>query len=95
MMTWERIKEILKKTPGTCIIVEEGKPAFVVISFDEYERSLGKAFPENARENMNEQELLEKINQEITNWKARQIEDNTDMEMEPEEDLKIENLPLV
>lgn len=85
----------MKKTPGTCIIIEEGKPAYVVVSFENYEQMLEKEFSGAPKESMNEQELLEKINQEITNWKARQIEENPEMEMAEEEDLKIENLPLV
>ncbi len=37
---WEQIKQILKKNKGTCIIIEEGQPAYVITSFDDYQKSL-------------------------------------------------------
>jgi len=43
---WETIKNILHKTGGTCIIVEEGKPSYIVSRFDEYQRLL-KGIPGN------------------------------------------------
>ncbi|TSC53263.1 MAG: hypothetical protein LiPW39_374 [Parcubacteria group bacterium LiPW_39] len=96
---WNEIKQILKKNIGTCIIVEEGKPAFVILPLEDYEKLLnerqGISFLGKNKEGSGEQEILEKINQEITNWKARQVEENPEIEVaDQDDDLKIENLPL-
>ncbi len=90
---WETIKNILKKTNGTCIIVEEGKPAFVVSRFEDFSASEDK-IASRPKESSGDQELLEKINQEITNWKTRQAEDEAEAAVAPEEEIKIESLPL-
>ena len=97
-MLWETIKKVLQKHGGTCIIVEEGKPAYVVTSFSDHENFLQEkepALPNSIGSSISEQELLEKINQEIANWKAVQAEQQaTDLMEIPAEDIKIENLPL-
>jgi len=97
---WDTIKQILRKNSGTCIIVEEGKPAFVVTCFEEYQKLLENRprLPLRGVAGLGEQELLEKINQEISDWKARQTESNPELEVSESsesEDLKIENLPVV
>lgn len=94
---WETIKQILRKNSGTCIIVEEGKPAFVITRFEEYQKLLeGQTAPLlRGAAGLEEQELLEKINQEIGDWKAKQAENNPELEVPEAEDLKIENLPIV
>jgi PHD/YefM family antitoxin component YafN of YafNO toxin-antitoxin module len=93
---WNTIKQVLKKNKGTCIIVEEGKPAFVVVPFDDYEKSLDKPANEKVSVGTGEQELLEKINQEIINWKTKQAEDSPAVELvEDSDEVKIENLPLM
>ncbi len=95
---WETIQQILRKNQGTCIIVEEGKPAFVITRFEDYQKLLEIDLAPRYRENFNEPELLEKINNEINNWKAKQAENNPETEVvqAPEEnELKIENLPIV
>jgi hypothetical protein len=98
---WETIKQILKKNHGTCIIVEEGKPVYVVTSFDDYQKilenqpTLDNPLPIRFKEGLGEAELLEKINQEIIGWKAKQTQINPEIEAIQEEDLKIEDLPLV
>jgi len=33
---WNSIKEILQNEKGKCIIIEDGKPAFVLLPVDEY-----------------------------------------------------------
>ena len=94
---WETIKKILQKQQGTCIIVEDGKPAYVVTKFSDYGKSLEE---ENAQQNFNsdfsEGHLLERINQEISSWKAAQQEQKTETDLaeSSDEEVKIENLPL-
>jgi hypothetical protein len=95
---WETIKKILQKQPGTCIIIEDGKPAYVVIKFSDYEDSLERteSFPRRMASSIGEEELLEKINQEIANWKAMQAENQAEPELAQDlsQDVKIEDLPL-
>jgi hypothetical protein len=96
---WETIKKILQKQPGTCIIVEDGKPAYVVTKFPDYENSLDEreaGATRNLNSNTSEGELMERINQEIANWKAMQQEalPETGLAETPDEEVKIEDLPL-
>ncbi|MBU2037221.1 hypothetical protein KJ866_03445 [Patescibacteria group bacterium] len=100
---WEQIKQILKKNKGTCIIIEEGQPAYVVTSFDDYQKSLENEPTANLalprlKEVAGETELLTKINQEITDWKAKQTENSSEVQLadiQDSDELRIENLPLV
>ncbi len=96
---WETIKQILNKTEGTCIIIEDGKPAYVVSKFDEYQKMLENQpalrLDFESKSNATEQELLEKINQEIINWKTKQAENEPELDLAEEEDLKVENLPVM
>jgi len=99
---WDQIKQILKKNKGTCIIVEEGQPAYVITLFDEYQKALDdepltKPSVLRAKE-AGESELLEKINQEIIDWKAKQAENSPEVQLadiQDSDELRIENLPLI
>ena len=94
---WEAIKKVLQKQGGICIIVEDGKPSFVVSSFEEYENLLDKDLPkfEKAAPVVFDTRLLEKINQEIENWKAGQAEAQAEAAaVQTEEEVKIEDLPI-
>jgi hypothetical protein len=97
-MLWETIKKVLQKHGGTCIIVEEGKPAYVVTGFSDYEdffQEKKTVLPKSAPGGISEQELLEKINQEIANWKSAQTEQQAaDLLEAPGEEVKIEDLLL-
>ena len=99
---WETIKQILKKNKGTCIIIEEGQPAYVVTLFDEYQKSLeGEPTSKPAlgrQKEAGETELLEKINQEIIDWKAKQTENSPEVQLadiQDSDELRIEDLPLI
>ena len=103
---WKTIKNILKKNNGTCIIVEEGKPVYVVTQFEEYEKMLNgelaaempMATPVKKIIAEKEVEMAEKINQEIIDWKAKQAENNPEINLSDltgNDELKIENLPFV
>lgn len=102
-MTWETIKKILKKNHGTCIIVEDGQPVFVITEFDEYQKDLeeepaDKLSQSRLKESAGETELIEKINQEIVDWKAKQVESSPEMplvDVRDSDEVRVENLPLV
>ncbi|MBI4708976.1 MAG: hypothetical protein HY764_02085 [Candidatus Portnoybacteria bacterium] len=100
---WETIKRVLQKQKGTCIIIEEGKPAYVVVSFSEYQKFLDSGpeprepFEVKVGANISEEQLLEKINQEITDWKVAQVEEQAAQRLAEEaldEEVKIEDLPI-
>lgn len=82
---WKTIKNLLSKGGGKCIIVENEKPVFVVMSFGEYENLLEKSSqsPESAE--------IEKVNQEISEWQSS--ENNNLEEISPKEEFKVEDLP--
>lgn len=94
---WETIKKILSKNSGTCIIVEEGKPAYVVTKFEDFQDDLAKdnPFSPSSQAMIPEQDLLEKINQEIVNWKTKQAETEPEIDLPDEGELTIEKLPVV
>jgi hypothetical protein len=96
---WDSIKKILEKQGGTCIIVEDGKPKYVVTAFEEFQRLLEKEeiSIQKPASNLSEQELLEKINQDIATWRAAQAEEQAEPELAAEETdggIRIEDLPV-
>ncbi|MBU3901090.1 hypothetical protein KKF25_00390 [Patescibacteria group bacterium] len=99
---WEQIKQILKKNKGTCIIIEEGQPAYVIMPFDDYQKSLeneptAKSAPPRLKEAVGETESLANINQEIIDWKVKQAENAPEVQLadiQDSDELRIENLPL-
>jgi hypothetical protein len=94
---WETIKKILSRHSGTCIIVEEGKPAYVITKFEDFQddsSSGAVSFPQ-PQAAVPEQDLLEKINQEIVNWKTKQAEAEPEIDLPDEEELTIEKLPVI
>lgn len=86
---WEKIKKILQKEGGKCIIMKEGEPTYIVTQLDNYEEGLEDKPLET-----------EKINQNIAGWKDKEAAAQS--EIAPEEGLlgdekdqevKIEDLP--
>jgi len=67
--SFEQVKRLMKSIGGKAIIVEDGKPAFVVISVDEFP---GCESDEGCAKS--ETELIEKINKDIAIWKSKQKE---------------------
>ena len=100
---WEQIKQILKKNQGTCIIIEDGQPAYVILPFDDYQKNLdaelaNKNATPRFKETASETDLIEKINQEISDWKGKQVEKAPEVQLsdiQESDELRIENLPLV
>lgn len=62
--------DLLRSHGGKYIIVEEGKPAFVLMKFDEYK----KICENNEVKNNFKEELAERINKDIALWHAVQKE---------------------
>jgi hypothetical protein len=79
---WERIKKILQKEGGKCIIVEENQPTYVVMRMEDYERA-------GSSQSSSE---IEKANQDIDEWKAKEKEETEVVEPDNQE-IKVEDLP--
>ncbi len=72
------ILKLLKTTGGKYVIVEDGKPSFVMMSMDEYNKLLkGRKASESSEKN-----LIDKINKDIAEWRAGEDErmDYSDLE---------------
>jgi hypothetical protein len=66
---FEQVKKLMKIIGGKAIIVENGKPAFVITDVSEYLDFSGNELVAGS-----ETELIEKINKDITIWKSKQKE---------------------
>lgn len=67
--SFEQVKKLMQVIGGKAIIVEDGMPAFVISSIDEYQ-----GLADTKIEAGSEVELIEKINKDITIWKNKQKE---------------------
>jgi len=83
---WERIKKILQKEGGKCIIVEENLPTYLVMRLKDYE----KADSDQSSEEKGTE--IEKVNQDINEWKAEEKEETEVVEPDNQE-VKVEDLP--
>ena len=80
-MNLEEIKEIIRKSGGKFIIVENGKPEMVVMSFEDFKSDLEKSKTPNSET---------RAKNEIANSPKGKPELPEELEEEP---LKIEDLP--
>jgi len=62
------ILDLLNSSGGKYIIIENGKPAFVLMDFDEYKKLVSD---QNEMKNLKE-ELVKKINRDIALWRVEQ-----------------------
>lgn len=62
--SFNRIKKLMKIIGGKAIIIEDGKPAFVIINADEY-----LEFEDAKKGIETEAEILNRINRDIEVWK--------------------------
>lgn len=100
---WERIKNILAKNNGTCIIVEDGRPAYVVSHFEPFEELVNKQAASGAPAALKtvtgrDEEIIEKVNQEIADWNVKQAVNGPEVNLTDvvdNDELKVENLPFV
>jgi hypothetical protein len=90
---WETIKKILSKEGGKCIVIEEGKPAYLVMKLDDYEKGV-----KNSPCDSSEPEI-EKVNRDIAEWKASEEKETETAETaepdgsETNQEVKVEDLP--
>ena len=73
---FDKIKKLMKIIGGKAIVVEDGKPMFVIINVDEY---IDFKNTKNKIDNVIEDDIKiirdeEKVNKDINIWKSRQDE---------------------
>jgi len=73
----QELKNLLKKTGGKYIIVENGKPEYVVMGWQDFQK-VG-ASGNNVR-SLTEEELIDKINKDIGFWREGQNQENVGLE---------------
>jgi len=79
---WERIKKILQKQGGKCIIVSENEPTYLVMKLEDYEKAAKSGQSQD----------VEKVNRDIAEWKAEEMQENEAEDTDIDE-LKVEDLP--
>ena len=67
---WNSIKSILKDNASKCLIIEDGEPKYVVLSFQEYQQLQGNEKNSIVEENFEE----EKVNGEIQEFQTEKEE---------------------
>ncbi|MBI3304898.1 hypothetical protein HYZ80_01045 [Candidatus Parcubacteria bacterium] len=94
-MDWNTLKELLKRWDGRCLIVEDGRPKYVLTTVEEYFGA--RPGPANS-DQLSDEELRERINRDIEVFKGREREREPKVEL-PEEgsaplvSLELEDLP--
>lgn len=79
---WEKIKKILQKEGGKCIIVEDNQPTYLVMKLEDYEKASEKASSSEMKE----------VNRDIDEWRAEEKEE-TEIVDSNNQEVKIEDLP--
>lgn len=88
---WSSIKSILKDSKSKCIIVEDGKPAYIVMSFGEYQRLQKEGNGSSAAEENNWNE--EKVNGEIRELQSSEVGSEEFVVPRDASTISIEDLP--
>lgn len=74
---FSEILEMLNNSGGKYIIVEDGKPSYVLMDIKEY-KNMSSGSENTSLEDMSKEELIEKINKDIAIWRSGQEEDEVD-----------------
>lgn len=87
-MSIEEIQNLIDKTGGKYVIIENGKPSYVAMSWKEYSNFL--EFGKDSIKTLTEEELVDKINNDIALWRESQEdgEENLISEIEKLEDIE-------
>ncbi len=78
----ERILNLIQKTGDKCVYFDpNSEKNFVIMPISEYERMLGNT---DAITDLTQEQLLDKINRDIANWKAGKEDEAADWPAEEE-----------
>ena len=84
MSSFNKLEEVLKlitETGDRCIIFGEDSGPFVVMDIENYKTLLKTAAKKEAIGTLSETELLDKINQDIAEWRAARTEELSDYDL--------------
>lgn len=79
-MDWQILKRLVERWGGRCLIVEDGRPRYVLTTVEEY----FAAPPPAVHDELTDDELIERINRDMEALKAREREGVAQVEF-PEE----------
>ncbi len=65
------LKEVLNLVGGRYIVVENGKPAYIIMSFEDYKETVLNRKKE--LQGLTEKELIDKINSDISLWRESRV----------------------
>jgi transcriptional/translational regulatory protein YebC/TACO1 len=84
----KEIEDLVKNTGGKYIIVENGKPSYVAMSWKEYRNLIDSG--KSSIKSLTEGELIDKINNNIAMWRESQENKEEDLidEIEKLEDIE-------
>ncbi len=80
---WKKIKRILQKEGGKCIVVEKDQPTYMVMKIDDYE--------ETSKNNISSE--IEKVNRDMEELSSREKEKTEVIEPDDSQEVKVEDLP--
>jgi len=69
----ENIINLIKKTGDKCIILNQGKPSYVIMGVKDYEDLVLHRYQ---IKDLTREELLDKVNKEVAIWRASQTEED-------------------
>jgi len=84
MSSFKKLEEVLKlitETGDRCIIFGDDSGPFVVMDIDNYKTLLKTAAKKEAIGTLSETELLDKINQDIAEWRAARTEELSEYDL--------------
>jgi len=81
----KELKEIMDLAGGRYIIVEDGQPKYIVMNFDEYRNAV---LDRKSVQALTEEELIEKINSDISLWREKQTAEEDDIALDEIEELE-------
>lgn len=79
------LKEVMDLAGGRYIIVENGRPKYIVMNFDEYRTAV---LDRKAVQALTEEELIEKINTDIALWREKQTAEDDEIALDEIEELE-------
>ncbi len=79
-MDWQILKQLVERWGGRCLIVEDGRPRYVLTTVEEYFAAASAA----VHDELTDDELIERINRDMEALKAREHDGVAQVEF-PEE----------
>ncbi len=77
----EEVLKLIAETGDRCIVISEGHEPYVIMDIEQYRTLLKSAAGREKVANLTEAELLDKINQDIAEWRESRTEDLAEYEL--------------